>query len=548
MDKMQIIKPSMLEGRSMPGCGFPVAAGFSRLCRNVSLAAGACLLSTLLLLAGCSKEQASEPGGDRVEIVPQAGLPVPKVGTKSVADPSQEMKFWFVRSDESAAGMWGDYGASALGASRTGGAGEQALKFDAKQYYLTNGLKTRMVGWYPGGATEAKSGDGFYDASTGTVGWTIDGGQDILLAAPREGSKTAAMPVFEFKHALAQLQFHFYADDEKAASQWGKILGVAVRGQRSAAAFVPAEAADDNLGVTFTGDATETFASANFAALTAPVGTKDDAAAGGDPVMIEPQASSCQLAIDITTEKQGVQTAFVSSRIYKAGAAVRICVRLSYIGIIIDPDGCEIVPWSNVTQTEDFDIDGNVHVYPTVLNGNTILLKDNFGYASGYPIREEAWTVTPAHSEFCGTDNKSGYNTVGKKFRVALSDAKDKSGKYLAMTWFEASGITDATYNPDGYSACAQYSEEADQSDKGSWRLPTIRELMVIINDVRSELTSVDEFEISSIYWAATEYSSNEDRALTLRLSVRGDSTYGEEAYFYKDRVLVIAVRCIRDL
>ena len=71
---------------------------------------------------------------------------------------------------------------------------------------------------------------------------------------------------------------------------------------------------------------------------------------------------------------------------------------------------------------------------------------------------------------------------------------------------------------------------------------------MVIINDVRSELTSVDEFEISSIYWAATEYSSNEDRALTLRLGVREDSTYGEEAYFYKDRVLVIAVRCIRDL
>ena len=505
MDKMQIIKPSMLEGRSMPGCGFPVAAGFSRLCRNVSLAAGACLLSTLLLLAGCSKEQASEPGGDRVEIVPQAGLPVPKVGTKSVADPSQEMKFWFVRSDESAAGMWGDYGASALGASRTGGAGEQALKFDAKQYYLTNGLNTRMVGWYPGGATEAKSGDGFYDASTGTVGWTIDGGQDILLAAPREGSKTAAMPVFEFKHALAQLQFHFYADDEKAASQWGKILGVAVRGQRSAAAFVPAEAADDNLGVTFTGDATETFASANFAALTAPVGTKDDAAAGGDPVMIEPK--SFRLTFDITTEKQGVQTAFVESRVYRVGAAVRIYVRLSDLSVRIDPEACEIVPWSSVVQTDVIDIDGEGHTYPRVLNGNTVLMKDNFGTADGYPIREEAWTVTPVHSASSATDNKSGYNTVAKKFRVASSNAIDINREEInhpyLINWYMAAGITDATYNSGGYSACAEYSEEADQSDKGLWRLPTIRELL-LMRALHSELTAVTEFE-KYPYWSATK-------------------------------------------
>ena len=60
---MQIMKTRTQEKQRMPGCGSLVPGGFSRLCRNVSLAAGSCLLSALLLLAGCSKESMPEPGG-----------------------------------------------------------------------------------------------------------------------------------------------------------------------------------------------------------------------------------------------------------------------------------------------------------------------------------------------------------------------------------------------------------------------------------------------------------------------------------------------------
>ena len=520
--------------------GLPVLGGFPHLCRSISLAAGAGLL-----LAGCSKEQMAE-SGNRVEIIPHAGLPASveasEVTSRAVADPAQQMDFWFVRSDERSAGVWGDYGTAPLKATRKGGSGEQPLTFDLTQYYLTDGLKTRMTGWYPGGETEAGSPEGYYAAAVGTVSWTIDGRQDILLAAPRQGSKTSAMPVFEFRHALAQLQFRFYAESEIAFEQWGKILGVAVCGQRTAATFTPADAPADDLKVTFTGDASAKFAAANFATLTAPVGTKDDGAAGGDPVMIEPQENPSRLRIEVMTEKQGVQTVMVSARAYLQGQAVKICIRLAEHSVTIDPEGCEIVPWDNVTQTEDNEVGlGNERVYPYILNGNTIVFKDIFGEAdpTEYPTHGP-WTVTPAHSESAWIDNASGFNTYGEKFKVASQDAKGKDGSSETMTWYEAAGVTESSYNPDGYSACGEYYEETDRSDKGLWRLPTVAELKQILSRI-NDLTAVNEPSLGYHYWSATESSKNSINAWNVYHNNSITFTYTKT----KDED---CVRCVRDL
>lgn len=329
-------------------------------CRLHLRTAALLLFATGLLVTGCSEhdgETSDDDGNRPVKILPRASLTNVTVESlsKSIDGLDQALTFHFVRVDQNSDDSYGSYGDEFSG-TRAAGTGSTEVAFSPVQYYQTNGKNTRIAGWYPGAAS-ADSGDGHYDASAGAVSWTIDGGQDILLAAPREGSKTAAMPAFEFKHALAQLQLHFYADSEVAVGQWGKILGVAVRGQRTAAAFTPVDATDDNLSLSFTGDATETFAAANFAELTAPVGTKDNAAAGGDPVMIEPQEDASQLTVEITTEKRGLQTAVVPERAYVAGQAVKICIRLSEQSVTIDPDGCEITPWSNVIQTEDNEID-----------------------------------------------------------------------------------------------------------------------------------------------------------------------------------------------
>ena len=535
-----------------PFGGFPVLGGFPHLCRSISLAAGAGLLSAAFLLAGCSKEQMPESGkGDRVEIIPHAGLPASVAASgaisRAAADPAQQMDFWFVRSDESNAGVWGDYGTAPLKATRAGGNGEQALAFDLTQYYLTNGLKTRMTGWYPGGGAEAGGPAGHYAAAAGTVNWTIDGRQDILLAASRQGSKTSAMPAFEFRHALAQLRFHVYAENDIALEQWGKILGVAVCGQRVAATFTPADATDDDLKLTFTGDASAKFAAANFTELTAPAGTKDDAAAAGDPVMIEPQEASCRLTVEITTEKRGIQSAVVSGRAYLAGQSVKICIRLAEQFVSIDPEGCEIVPWDNVTQTGDNEVGfGNERVYPYIINGNTFVFKDKFGAAdpAQYPTHEP-WTVTPAHSEMEWIDNASGLNTYGEKLKVAFQDAVGKDGSSETMIWYEASGETEPTYNPDGYSACREYYEETDRSDKGLWRLPTIAELKLIFGKLNSinenDLTAVNEPSFGYHYWAATESGKNSNSAWCVYHT--NSVTFAANKWRGND-----CVRCVRDL
>lgn len=523
-------------GRKVSGTGVRISAvrrAFGLLRTKNALLAGACLLGAgSLLLAGCSKESVGKAPDGRVEIIPQAALPASvaagKMRSRAAADPSQAMDFWFARSDENAAGEWDVYGAAALRATRTGGDGAQALAFDARQYYLANGLKSRMTGWYPGGASAAGSGEGYYDAAAGMVSWTIDGGQDILLAAPRQGSKTAAMPAFEFRHALAQLRFYFYADSEIALTQWGKIRGIAVSGQRASVAFTPATAEDDDLSLAFTGDADGTFAAADFAELTVPVGTKDDAAAGGAPVMIEPQENPCLLTVEITTEKRGVQTAAVSPRVYKAGEAVRICIRLAEEYVMIDPAGCGIEPWGDAVQTEDNEIGVENNLgddifgpdsYPGVVKGNFIVVKDAFGHADPemYPIHEP-WTVTPAHNESGWDANVSGYNTVAARFEVALADAN--SGN--RVQWASAGSV------------CASYSQLSGEA--GTWRLPTVRELKLIFD---MNLIVPPSSGSNVMYWAATGYTDMFPWVVHISAGPAGGAV---------PAMAVLYVRCVRDL
>ena len=175
---------------------------------------------------------------------------------------------------------------------------------------------------------------------------------------------------------------------------------------------------------------------------------------------------------------------------------------------------------------------------PYVSDGNTIVMQDRYGFAQGYPLHGP-WTRTPAHAEGGGSYNRSGLNTCGQKFMVASANAKNKDCNLAVMTWYEAEGTTSTSYNPDGYSACSQYSEEPDQSDMGTWRLPTIRELMVISSmRLQGKLTAVNL--PAGIYWSAAGYESYELRGWGSSFSSNSTG-----AYFKSDRY---NVRCVRDL
>ena len=166
--------------------------------------------------------------------------------------------------------------------------------------------------------------------------------------------------------------------------------------------------------------------------------------------------------------------------------------------------------------------------YPYVQDGNIIVCREGNDGVKALLIHSN-WATTPTHNELDTTNNR-----FAAKFEVATSDAVGKNGSSATMTWYEASGTTDATYNPDGYSACASYSQDG----KTGWRLPTIRELRLIYA-LRSELTSAN-LPSSSFYWSATGYSSYSLNAWNASFTGgRTGSNIKSNGY---------PVRCVRDL
>lgn len=477
------------------------------------LAAGTWLFAAALLLGGCSKESADEgTDGCRVEITPRSGLPVSVSAqgtpTRSTADPLQEMDMWFVRSDERSAGVWGDYGTAALKAVRTGGSGEQPLTFDLSQYYLTNGLKTRMAGWYPGGATAVgdASGKGYYDAAAGTVSWIVDGSRDILAAPLGIGSKTKAMPVIEFGHALAQVQVYVYADPGVSA-QWGQLESIQLLDQNDVCTLKLSDVTEASAPVGCPDAGKTPFTLANAAPLEIPEG-KDNAVAFGDPVMIVPQDKNYQLRLQLSAGVHRPKQVLAPPRAYLAGEAVRLYVRFSPLAVEVDP----------VVTIVDWVTGGELNTYPKVINGNTIVVSDDLGETDPrrYPTHE-VWTATPAHAEDAWDSNASGLNTYSRKFEVASKSAG-------ISTW------KNAQIN------CRQYSQASD--DAGTWRLPTVRELGLIYNKI-DYLTAVSDIG-NGYYWAATEAASDSDNAWELRLDTGSRTKYSKDANN--------SVRCIRDL
>ena len=144
----------------------------------------------------------------------------------------------------------------------------------------------------------------------------------------------------------------------------------------------------------------------------------------------------------------------------------------------------------------------------------------------------EKWTVTPPHDEQ-DAENKR----FAAKFEVASALAVAKDGKSSNMTWYEAAGEYDATYNPDNYAACASYSQTSD--DAGQWRLPTLQELRLIyaLND---ELINAPNKQ----FWSATsEYGDN-----TRIWSELFATEYQYSSTDLDSKVSTISVLCIRDL
>ena len=137
--------------------------------------------------------------------------------------------------------------------------------------------------------------------------------------------------------------------------------------------------------------------------------------------------------------------------------------------------------------TEETGNNPEYGTYPYVVNGNTIVMQDRYGCAADYPLHGP-WTITPTHAESKYNTNDSGINTVSEMFEVASVNVGTSS------TWDNAK------------TACQNYSQASGAA--GTWRLPTVRELM-LIRTTRSKLTSIDLSTSKGFNWSATEYTSS---------------------------------------
>ncbi len=519
MDSMQTKTSAQTSG------SFPASGGFPHPCWVISLAAGAVLLSVALLSTGCFKEQSEGMEMERMKISVNALFPgesSAKASTKAVVDGTQALTLNFARADENSSGIYGAYGTEFAG-TRAAGAGSTPLTFDPVQYYPKGGLKTRIAGWYPGGATKAGSGNGYYDAAAGTVSWTIDGTQDIIAASVQEGSTTVAMPGFTFTRQLAQIQVWPYAESEAAAIHWGPIEKIILSSQPDRCILTLPQGGGTDAVFSAggsTGLSVRNIPSSNLSTT---------ASIHGDPVMIFPRTSVAALNITIVTTSGIVLDVTVPERTYPAGSVTAVKLRFTPIEVQVDP----------TVTLSDWADGGELNNYPKVIDGNTITLFGQLGAADPalYPSHEP-WTKTPEHIEHEWDANDSGFNTCGKTFKVASQDAIGKDGSSGRMTWYEAVGKTHSTYNPEGYSACREYYEETDQSDKGQWRLPTVRELRLVC-DKKSMLTAANMPFSNGGYTTATMKQTD---FLAWYVIINGGNTN------YEQLERVKSVRCVRDL
>ena len=137
-----------------------------------------------------------------------------------------------------------------------------------------------------------------------------------------------------------------------------------------------------------------------------------------------------------------------------------------------------------------------------------------------------------------GTDALYINQKVSRKFAVAKSDAM------AVTTWAPASGwAIDANSEMTGNTGtdntgCAVYQGKDNADPKGSWRLPTQRELLVIYS-LKGQLAKTAGFTAfsSSYYWNAAEATDS---------SWHVHFTNGVTGYNAKSQRC--AVRCVRDL
>lgn len=207
---------------------------------------------SLIVLAGCTKNEIAGVDTESQEIRVKSGVNRLD-GTVSRGEGMKDSKsfplnaasFALAEATGGTVGASTYTGAAYKAAAQTinFNAAAVATSFTTKQYYLANGLNTKLIGWHPAGT--------FTSASREVTYGVIDGSTDILVTQLKEGSKNAgdAVDGALFEHLLTQITVNAFAkSDDILSTVWGGITEIQIVGKAQPLFFTlpdPATAAEE---------------------------------------------------------------------------------------------------------------------------------------------------------------------------------------------------------------------------------------------------------------------------------------------------------------
>jgi len=201
------------------------------------------------------------------------------------------------------------------------------------------------------------------------------------------------------------------------------------------------------------------------------------------------------------------------------------------VTVSVDGSNLTLRPLKKTGQTESYDMNGE-----TVTDGS---LKDDGYYQAGVEARytrDDTTQIVTDHTEGLQWQDDEDVGNVTfpwltqEKYDICEQNTSDPA-------CYDTSGETAATY-------CAELT-----LDGGGWRLPTIGELMSIVDRTRKYPaidTSVFRNVSSKLYWSSTTHHTIKDSAWCVGFKA-GYSTR-ESKDFNGTNPYIMHVRCVRDV
>jgi hypothetical protein len=267
----------------------------------------------------------------------------------------------FARVDEGASSYPNVYLTPAIpgGVSTT-----NVLTFTPPAYYQADkAKKTKLIGWYPTGATYASS------AESSTVLFSaLDGETDIMVTALKEGSQNNQFSGITFTHLLTQISVKVYATSDATKTLWGGVKSITIADKKQTCTLtLPATSANVDATATAAFDGTDDLPlvkkdpsgnaditySGDVLSLGVKSGNTTNAVLAGY-AMFAPVAGNTDLALTVETEKGVAEATATREDGFVAGQSYVITLKFDASGIA--PAETVITDWKTPIEVPEITV------------------------------------------------------------------------------------------------------------------------------------------------------------------------------------------------